>query len=109
MGPGTGHPPNPPRLNHPHPVSPPLIRRRGFIVCATNPDVAFGVQGPMPTTIDEGDLVSELGFEAALGVLRPANTTVLECRRRFPCAQFTSRRRSCVVVPPPLAASTTNT
>ncbi len=50
-----------------------------FVICATNPDVAFGAQGPMPTTIDGRDLISELGFEAALGnngaLTIPANTT----------------------------------
>jgi aspartyl-tRNA(Asn)/glutamyl-tRNA(Gln) amidotransferase subunit A len=50
-----------------------------FVICATNPDVAFGAQGPMPTTVDGRDLISELGFEAALGnngaLTIPANTT----------------------------------
>jgi len=50
-----------------------------FIICATNPDVAFGAQGPMPTTVDGVDLISEYGFEAAVGnngaLTIPANTT----------------------------------
>ena len=50
-----------------------------FIICATNPDVAFPAQGPMPTTIDGVDLVSEYGFETAVGnngaLTIPANTT----------------------------------
>jgi aspartyl-tRNA(Asn)/glutamyl-tRNA(Gln) amidotransferase subunit A len=50
-----------------------------FILCATNPDVAFPAQGPMPTTVDGIDLVSEYGFEAAVGnngaLTIPANTT----------------------------------
>jgi aspartyl-tRNA(Asn)/glutamyl-tRNA(Gln) amidotransferase subunit A len=50
-----------------------------FIICATNPDVAFGAKGPMPTTVDGVDLVSEYGFEAAVGnngaLTIPANTT----------------------------------
>jgi aspartyl-tRNA(Asn)/glutamyl-tRNA(Gln) amidotransferase subunit A len=50
-----------------------------FIICATNPDVAFGARGPMPTVVDGVDLVSELGFEAAVGnngaLTIPANTT----------------------------------
>jgi aspartyl-tRNA(Asn)/glutamyl-tRNA(Gln) amidotransferase subunit A len=50
-----------------------------FIVCATNPDVAFPAKGPMPTTVDGIDLVSEYGFEAAVGnngaLTIPANTT----------------------------------
>jgi Asp-tRNA(Asn)/Glu-tRNA(Gln) amidotransferase A subunit family amidase len=56
-----------------------IFEQADFIVCATNPDVAFGAQGPMPTTIDGVDLISELGFEAALGnngaLTIPANTT----------------------------------
>jgi aspartyl-tRNA(Asn)/glutamyl-tRNA(Gln) amidotransferase subunit A len=50
-----------------------------FIICATNPDVAFGAQGPMPTTIDGVDLIAQHGFEAAVGnngaLTIPANTT----------------------------------
>ncbi len=50
-----------------------------FIICATNPDVAFGAQGPMPTTVDGIDLVAERGFETALGnngaLTIPANAT----------------------------------
>jgi aspartyl-tRNA(Asn)/glutamyl-tRNA(Gln) amidotransferase subunit A len=56
-----------------------IFEQVDFVICATNPDVAFGAQGPMPTTIDGRDLVSELGFEAALGnngaLTIPANTT----------------------------------
>jgi aspartyl-tRNA(Asn)/glutamyl-tRNA(Gln) amidotransferase subunit A len=56
-----------------------IFERVDFVVCATNPDIAFGAQGPMPTTIDGRDLISELGFEAALGnngaLTIPANTT----------------------------------
>jgi Asp-tRNA(Asn)/Glu-tRNA(Gln) amidotransferase A subunit family amidase len=50
-----------------------------FIICATNPDVAFPAQGPMPTSIDGVDLISEYGFEAAVGnngaLTIPSNTT----------------------------------
>ena len=50
-----------------------------FIICATNPDVAFPAKGPMPTTVDGVDLVSAHGFEAAVGnngaLTIPANTT----------------------------------
>src|SRR3984957_8562398 len=56
-----------------------LFEQVDFIICATNPDVAFAAQGPMPTTIDGVDLVSEYGFEAAVGnngaLTIPANTT----------------------------------
>ena len=56
-----------------------IFERVDFIVCATNPDVAFGARGPMPTTIDGVDLIAEHGFEAAVGnngaLTIPANTT----------------------------------
>ncbi len=56
-----------------------IFEEADFIICATNPDVAFGAQGPMPTVVDGVDLVAELGFEAALGnngaLTIPANTT----------------------------------
>src|SRR6516165_3294736 len=56
-----------------------IFEQVDFVICATNPDVAFGAQGPMPTTVDGHDLVRELGFEAALGnngaLTIPANTT----------------------------------
>jgi aspartyl-tRNA(Asn)/glutamyl-tRNA(Gln) amidotransferase subunit A len=56
-----------------------IFEQVDFVICATNPDVAFGAQGPMPTTVDGRDLISELGFEAALGnngaLTIPANTT----------------------------------
>jgi aspartyl-tRNA(Asn)/glutamyl-tRNA(Gln) amidotransferase subunit A len=56
-----------------------IFEQVDFVICATNPDVAFGALGPMPTTVDGRDLISELGFEAALGnngaLTIPANTT----------------------------------
>ena len=56
-----------------------LFDQVDFIICATNPDVAFGAKGPMPTTVDGIDLVAEHGFEAAVGnngaLTIPANTT----------------------------------
>ena len=56
-----------------------IFEQVDFVVCATNPDVAFGAQGPLPTTVDGVDLVAERGFEAAVannGALTiPANTT----------------------------------
>ena len=47
-----------------------IFEQVDFIICATNPDVAFAAQGPMPTTIDGVDLISEYGFEAAVGQQR---------------------------------------
>jgi aspartyl-tRNA(Asn)/glutamyl-tRNA(Gln) amidotransferase subunit A len=56
-----------------------IFEQVDFIVCATNPDVAFGAQGPMPTTVDGVDLIAEHGFETAVGnngaLTIPANTT----------------------------------
>jgi aspartyl-tRNA(Asn)/glutamyl-tRNA(Gln) amidotransferase subunit A len=56
-----------------------IFEQTDFIICATNPDVAFGASGPMPTTIDGVDLVAEHGFETAMGnngaLTIPANTT----------------------------------
>jgi aspartyl-tRNA(Asn)/glutamyl-tRNA(Gln) amidotransferase subunit A len=56
-----------------------IFERVDFIICATNPDVAFGAQGPMPTVVDGVDLIAEHGFEAAVGnngaLTIPANTT----------------------------------
>jgi len=50
-----------------------------FIVTATNPDVAFGAEGPLPTTVDGVDLAAEHTFDVALGnngaLTIPANTT----------------------------------
>ena len=50
-----------------------------FIITATNPDVAFGAEGPLPTTVDGVDLAGRVGFDVALGnngaLTIPANTT----------------------------------
>ncbi len=56
-----------------------LFEQVDVVACATNPDVAFGKAGPMPSVVDGRDLVAELGFEAAMGnngaLTIPANTT----------------------------------
>jgi aspartyl-tRNA(Asn)/glutamyl-tRNA(Gln) amidotransferase subunit A len=50
-----------------------------FVITATNPDVAFGAEGPLPTTVDGVDLSREHSFDVALGnngaLTIPANTT----------------------------------
>ncbi len=55
-----------------------LFEEVDVVVAATNPDVAFAAQGPLPTVVDGRNLVDELGFEAGLannGALTiPANT-----------------------------------
>jgi aspartyl-tRNA(Asn)/glutamyl-tRNA(Gln) amidotransferase subunit A len=56
-----------------------LFDRADFVIAATNPDVAFGAEGPLPTTVDGVDLAEEHGFDVALGnngaLTIPANTT----------------------------------
>ncbi len=56
-----------------------LFEQVDFIMCATNPDVAFAAAGPMPTTVGGVDLVAEHGFDVAVGnngaLTIPANTT----------------------------------
>jgi aspartyl-tRNA(Asn)/glutamyl-tRNA(Gln) amidotransferase subunit A len=50
-----------------------------FVFAATNPDVAFPADGPMPTTVGNIDLISEYGFETAVSnngsLTIPANLT----------------------------------
>ena len=50
-----------------------------FIFAATNPDVAFAAEGPMPTKVGDIDLIAEHGFETALSnngsLTIPANLT----------------------------------
>jgi len=38
-----------------------------LLICATNPDIAFGAAGPMATTVDGVDLVATLGLGPAIG------------------------------------------
>lgn len=56
-----------------------LFAQVDLVISATNPDVAFGATGPMPTVVDGVDLVAAHGFETAVGnngaLTIPANTT----------------------------------
>ena len=56
-----------------------LFEQADFIFAATNPDVAFGADGPMPTTVGDIDLIAEHGFNRAVGnngaLTIPANLT----------------------------------
>jgi aspartyl-tRNA(Asn)/glutamyl-tRNA(Gln) amidotransferase subunit A len=56
-----------------------IFDQADFILTASNPDVAFAAEGPMPTTVGNIDLITEVGFEEALsnnGALTiPANLT----------------------------------
>jgi aspartyl-tRNA(Asn)/glutamyl-tRNA(Gln) amidotransferase subunit A len=43
-----------------------LFDQADFVICSTNPDVAFVAEGPPPSTITGADLVHELGFTRAI-------------------------------------------
>ena len=43
-----------------------MFDRVDFVMCSTNPDVAFVAEGPPPVTIPGADLVEELGFTRAV-------------------------------------------
>lgn len=42
-----------------------LFDQADFVICSTNPDVAFAAEGPPPLTIPGHDLVSEIGLTRA--------------------------------------------
>ncbi len=56
-----------------------VFDRADFVFAATNPDVAFAAEGPMPTTVGDVDLIATYGFERAVGnngaLTIPANLT----------------------------------
>jgi Asp-tRNA(Asn)/Glu-tRNA(Gln) amidotransferase A subunit family amidase len=56
-----------------------IFDQADFVLAATNPDVAFGAAGPMPTTVGDVDLIAEHGFNTAIGnngaLTIPANLT----------------------------------
>ncbi len=56
-----------------------LFAQADFVFCATNPDVAFGAEGPMPTKVGDIDLIATYGFDKAIGnngaLTIPANLT----------------------------------
>jgi aspartyl-tRNA(Asn)/glutamyl-tRNA(Gln) amidotransferase subunit A len=43
-----------------------LFAQADFVMCSTNPDVAFIAEGPPPSTILGADLIHELGFTRAI-------------------------------------------
>ncbi|MHB8264145.1 MAG: amidase [Acidimicrobiales bacterium] len=43
-----------------------IFEEADFVFSAVNPDVAFAAEGPVSTSVDGRDLVSEIGIEAAL-------------------------------------------
>jgi len=56
-----------------------IFDQADFLFAATNPDVAFGAQGPMATRVGDVDLIAAHGFEKAIGnngaLTIPANLT----------------------------------
>ncbi len=44
-----------------HEVMADLLDEVDFIFCSTNPDVAFGAEGPMPTKVGDVDLMEKFG------------------------------------------------
>ncbi len=56
-----------------------VFDRADLVFAATNPDVAFAAEGPMPTTVGDVDLIATYGFERAVGnngaLTIPANLT----------------------------------
>jgi aspartyl-tRNA(Asn)/glutamyl-tRNA(Gln) amidotransferase subunit A len=43
-----------------------LFEAADFVICSTNPDVAFAAEGPPPSTIPGADLIHEIGFARAI-------------------------------------------
>jgi aspartyl-tRNA(Asn)/glutamyl-tRNA(Gln) amidotransferase subunit A len=56
-----------------------IFEQTDFVFAATNPDIAFAASGPMPTTVGDVDLITEYGFDKAIGnngaLTIPANLT----------------------------------
>jgi aspartyl-tRNA(Asn)/glutamyl-tRNA(Gln) amidotransferase subunit A len=44
-----------------------LFDQADVVFAATNPDIAFGAAGPLPTTVGDVDLIATYGFDRALG------------------------------------------
>jgi Asp-tRNA(Asn)/Glu-tRNA(Gln) amidotransferase A subunit family amidase len=43
-----------------------LFEEADFVMCSSNPDVAFAAEGPPPSTIPGADLINEIGFARAI-------------------------------------------
>jgi aspartyl-tRNA(Asn)/glutamyl-tRNA(Gln) amidotransferase subunit A len=43
-----------------------LFAAADFVMCSSNPDVAFAAEGPPPSTIPGADLIQEIGFSRAI-------------------------------------------
>ena len=44
-----------------------LFDQADVVFAATNPDIAFGAAGPLPTTVGDVDLIATYGFDRAIG------------------------------------------
>ena len=44
-----------------HEIMAEVLDRTDFVLCATNPDLAFAAEGPVPFTVGERDLLAEFG------------------------------------------------
>ena len=43
-----------------------LFAQAEFVMCSSNPDVAFAAEGPPPSSIPGADLIHEIGFARAI-------------------------------------------
>jgi Asp-tRNA(Asn)/Glu-tRNA(Gln) amidotransferase A subunit family amidase len=43
-----------------------LFEEADFVMCSSNPDVAFSAEGPPPSTIPGANLIEEIGFTRAI-------------------------------------------
>lgn len=64
---------------HMHEVMARLLDEVDFVFCATNPDVAFTAEGPVPMAVGQRDLLAELGDVVQAG----ANSGVLTMPANF--------------------------
>ena len=44
-----------------------IFDQADFVFAATNPDIAFAAEGPMPTVVGDVDLIATYGFDKAIG------------------------------------------
>jgi aspartyl-tRNA(Asn)/glutamyl-tRNA(Gln) amidotransferase subunit A len=59
-----------------HEVMANLLDHVDFIVCATNPDVAFAAEGPIPTRVGEVDLIERFGGDILRAGANQGNLTI---------------------------------
>ena len=59
-----------------HEVMANLLDEVDFIFCATNPDVAFAAEGPIPTTVGDVDLMERFGGDILRAGANQGNLTI---------------------------------